>query len=61
MQTILHITQNIAEIILRLEQRSADIGRILDVIDEVADQTSMLSLNASIIAAQAGVHGRGLL
>lgn len=59
MQTILHITQNIAEIILRLEQRSADIGRILDVIDEVADQTSMLSLNASIIAAQAGVHGRG--
>lgn len=59
MQAISQITRSIAEIILELEQRSTDIGRILDVIDEVADQTSMLSLNASIIAAQAGVHGRG--
>ena len=59
MQTISQITQGISEIILGLEQRSTDIGRILDVIDEVADQTSMLSLNASIIAAQAGIHGRG--
>ena len=59
MQTISQMTQNIADIILRLEQRSTDIGRILEVIDDVADQTSMLALNASIIAAQAGVHGRG--
>lgn len=59
MQAISQMTQDISDIIQRLEQRSTDIGRILEVIDDVADQTSMLSLNASIIAAQAGVHGRG--
>lgn len=53
------VTQNISEIVSRLEDRSKEIGTILDVINEVADQTSLLALNASIIAAQAGVHGRG--
>lgn len=40
-------------------ERSQDIDRILEVIRNIAEQTSLLALNASIIAAQAGVHGRG--
>lgn len=42
-----------------LGRQSREIGKILTVIDEVADQTRLLSLNASIIAAQAGEHGKG--
>lgn len=59
MTAISDVTKNISAIILRLENRSHDIGTILDVINDVAEQTSLLALNASIIAAQAGVHGRG--
>lgn len=47
------------EAIMELGRQSGAIGKILTVIDEVADQTSLLSLNAAIIAAQAGEHGRG--
>lgn len=43
----------------RLGARIEDIDAILDVINEVADQTQLLSLNAAIIASQAGEHGRG--
>lgn len=41
-----------------LSHRVANIGKILSVIDEVAEQTNLLSLNASIIAAQAGESGK---
>jgi methyl-accepting chemotaxis protein len=41
-----------------LGNQSNAIGKILTVIDEVADQTSLLALNAAIIAAQAGENGR---
>ncbi len=46
-------------VIIRLQQRTEEIGSILSVIDEVAEQTNLLALNAAIIAAQAGEHGKG--
>jgi methyl-accepting chemotaxis protein len=42
----------------RLSVHSARVGDFLNVIKEVVDQTNLLSLNASIIAAQAGEHGK---
>jgi len=42
----------------RLSRYSARVGEFLNVIQEVVEQTKLLSLNASIIAAQAGVRGR---
>lgn len=48
-----------AETIAALGARSERIGAITRVIDEIADRTNLLALNARILAAQAGQQGRG--
>ena len=48
-----------AKVVEILGGRIEEISTVLTVIDEVTEETGLLSLNASIIAAQAGEHGRG--
>jgi methyl-accepting chemotaxis protein len=51
--------QSTAELIGNLANESRDIGKVLDVIRGLADQTNLLALNAAIEAARAGEAGRG--
>src|SRR5579885_1521470 len=51
--------QSSADIINVLGRRADDIGRIIEVIDDLAEQTNLLALNAAIEAARAGEHGLG--
>ena len=59
MDTIADRVDSIASRALTLGEKSHEIGRILEVIDDLADQTNLLALNAAIEAARAGEHGRG--
>lgn len=53
------ITKKVVENIRLLEEKSASIVKFIDVINEISEETSLLSLNASIEAARAGDAGRG--
>ncbi|MDD2732944.1 MAG: methyl-accepting chemotaxis protein [Desulfuromonadaceae bacterium] len=57
MQNIDQLVTSLSTTISSLGGRSNDIARILEVIKEVTDQTKLLSLNAQILSAQAGIYG----
>ena len=52
-------SQTTAAAIDALSEKVLNIGSIVTVIEELAEQTKLLSLNASILAAQSGEHGKG--
>ncbi|MBC2383218.1 methyl-accepting chemotaxis protein [Pseudomonas sp. WS 5106] len=58
-QTMTQDVQNTAVLIEGLATQGRDIGKVLDVIRAIAEQTNLLALNAAIEAARAGEAGRG--
>ncbi len=50
---------SVAESIVRLSDQTRSIGEIIGAVNDLADQSNLLSVNASIEAAKAGEHGRG--
>lgn len=59
MNIIADVVTNAAQMVKKLGTSSIKIGEIISVIDEIAEQTNLLALNAAIEAARAGEHGRG--
>jgi len=59
MERIAHATSTVSEKMTSLSRRSEEIGKVVNVIQEISEQTNLLALNAAIEAARAGEHGRG--
>ncbi len=59
MQKIAGVVKKAAQTVETLGQSSMEIGEIIQVINDIADQTNLLALNAAIEAARAGEQGRG--
>jgi twitching motility protein PilJ len=59
MNTIRETIQDTSKRIKRLGESSQEIGNIVELIEEIAEQTNILALNASIEASRAGEAGRG--
>ncbi len=58
-QRIAGVVRDSATVLNGLSAASTQIGQMANVINEIADQTNLLALNAAIEAARAGEHGRG--
>ncbi|WP_022851995.1 bacteriohemerythrin [Limisalsivibrio acetivorans] len=59
MQDISSNISSISEVVEQVMKQSEEIGHIVVSINDIADQTNLLALNAAIEAARAGEHGRG--
>jgi methyl-accepting chemotaxis protein len=59
MEKVSAATGTVSEKMASLACRSEEIGKVVNVIQEISEQTNLLALNAAIEAARAGEHGRG--
>jgi methyl-accepting chemotaxis protein len=59
MEKIAAATSSVSDKMNSLAHRSEEIGKVVNVIQEISEQTNLLALNAAIEAARAGEHGRG--